>query len=93
MSLRLYAKGVRPGQNQQQLPGFLITFYNSERDMIPPHKSLGPWRGTFPWQTQSKVIDVPPQAREAIVRIGLFGAVGETGFDEVMLQRIDERTP
>ncbi|MDD4270203.1 MAG: protein-L-isoaspartate(D-aspartate) O-methyltransferase [Pirellulaceae bacterium] len=93
MSLRLYAKGVRPGQNQQQLPGFLITFYNSERDMIPPHKSLGPWRGTFPWQTQSKVIDVPPQAREAIVRIGLFGAVGETGFDEVMLQRVDERTP
>jgi len=43
----------------------------------------------LPLQSQSKIIDVPRQAREAIVRIGLSGAVGEISFDEVTLERVE----
>ena len=89
MSVRVAATDIRPGQAAHQLPGFGITFYDKDRDMIKAD-GVGPWRGSFPWQKQSKVIEVPPQTREAIVRIGLFGAVGEIFFDEVRLQRIDE---
>ena len=46
---------------------------------------LGPWVGTFNWETEKKRIDVPPHAREAIVRIGLLGAVGELSVDDVEL--------
>ena len=89
MSVRVTANNVRPGQALHQLPGFGIAFYDKDRDTIKTD-GVGPWRGTFPWQTQSKIIDVPPQAREAIVRIGLFGAVGEISFDEVTIERVDE---
>ena len=44
-------------------------------------RSIGPWRGTFDWQKETRRIEVPPKAREAIVRIGLFGATGEISFD------------
>jgi len=90
MSVRAKASDVRPGQNAMQLPAFAITFYDKDRDIIKT-TGVGPWRGSFPWQTQSKVIEVPPQAREAIVRIGLFGGTGEISFDEVSLRRVEEK--
>ena len=89
MSVRVAATDVRPGQAPHQLPGFGITFYDKDRDMIKSD-GVGPWRGSFPWQKQSKIIEVPPQTREAIVRIGLFGAVGQISVDEVKLQRIED---
>lgn len=89
MSARVSANGVRAGQAPHQLPGFGITFYDKDRDTIKTD-GVGPWHGTFSWQTQSKIIEVPPQTREAIVRIGLFGAVGEISYDEVTLERVDD---
>ena len=47
--------------------------------------TLGPWRGSFAWKKTSTRIRVPPQAREAILRIGLLGATGEVSVDEVSL--------
>lgn len=88
MSVRVSASNVRPGQSAQELPGFLITFYDKDRDTIKTD-GIGPWFGSFPWQTRSQVIDVPPQAREAIVRIGLLGAIGEISFDDVRLERVE----
>lgn len=88
LSARIAAEGVRPGQAANQLPLFAITFYDKDRGEIRTD-GIGPWRGTFPWQTQSKIVDVPRQAREAIVRIGLLGAVGEISFDEVTLERVE----
>ncbi len=89
LSTRVTATNLRPGQAPAQLPFFTITFYDKDREEVRTD-GLGPWRGTFSWQTQSKVIDVPRQAREAIVRIGLLGAVGELSFDEIALERVDE---
>jgi protein-L-isoaspartate(D-aspartate) O-methyltransferase len=32
---------------------------------------------------------VPPQTREAIIRIGLFGATGVADFEKVSIEKID----
>ncbi len=49
---------------------------------------IGPYSGTRPWKSHSRVLAVPPQAREAIVRIGLFGATGTADFDAVKIEPI-----
>lgn len=85
VSFRVRGREIRPGQNSRQLPVLAITFYDENRATIGLPRFLGPWRGTFPWQAEAKQIEVPGRAREAIVRIGLMGAVGEVSFDDVRL--------
>jgi protein-L-isoaspartate(D-aspartate) O-methyltransferase len=87
LSARVRGKDIAPGQSSQQLPGIVIGFYDENRAPVG-ESGLGPWRGTFAWQTESKRISVPPKAREAIVRIGLLGAVGEISLDAVELKAI-----
>ncbi len=52
-------KDIHAGQNEQQLPGVLVTFYDEKRAPIGGEAGLGPWRGTFDWQTETKRINVP----------------------------------
>ena len=85
LSAQVRGRDIRPGQIAQQLPGIVIGFYDENRATVG-EASLGPWRGTFDWQTESKRIAVPPKAREAILRIGLLGAVGEISFDAIELK-------
>jgi protein-L-isoaspartate(D-aspartate) O-methyltransferase len=87
LSSQVRAKDVRPGQNAQQLPGIVISFYDENRAGVG-EASLGPWRGTFDWQPESKRISVPQKAREAILRIGLLGGVGEISFDQIELKSV-----
>jgi protein-L-isoaspartate(D-aspartate) O-methyltransferase len=47
---------------------------------------LGPWRGTFAWQPEIARLEVPPLAREAIMHLGLLGAVGEISFDAIQIR-------
>jgi protein-L-isoaspartate(D-aspartate) O-methyltransferase len=92
LSMQVRGKDVRPGQNlpnASQLPGVVISFYDENRATVG-EKDVRPesWRGTFGWQTETKVIKVPPKAREAIIRIGLLGAVGELSFDAVAIKPV-----
>ncbi|MBN2293272.1 MAG: protein-L-isoaspartate(D-aspartate) O-methyltransferase [Pirellulales bacterium] len=87
ITMHVRARDVRPGQNIQQLPYLAIVFYDSNRNMLDQRK-IGPWRGSFPWQREDITIDVPGKAREAIMRIGLFGGVGEISFDNIELKGI-----
>jgi protein-L-isoaspartate(D-aspartate) O-methyltransferase len=87
LSATVRAKDVRSGQNQQQLPAVIINFYDENRTPIG-EEGLGPWHGTFAWQTETKRIKVPIKAREAGVRIGLLGAVGEISFDAVEVKAV-----
>jgi protein-L-isoaspartate(D-aspartate) O-methyltransferase len=84
LSALVRGKDLRPGQDVQQLPGIVISFYDENRATIG-EASLGPWRGSFAWRTETTRINVPPKAREAIMRVGLFGATGEIAFDEIEL--------
>jgi protein-L-isoaspartate(D-aspartate) O-methyltransferase len=87
VSVQVRGRDIRPGQNAQQLPGLVISFYDENRASLGEAR-LGPWRGTFDWQPESQRINVPPKAREAILRIGLLGAVGEISFDAIKLKAV-----
>ena len=87
ITMHIRARDVRPGQNIRQLPYLAIVFYGSNRNRVG-QRLIGPWRGSFPWQREDITIDVPPKAREAILRVGMFGAVGEMSFDNIELKGI-----
>jgi len=82
VSLRVQGKDIATGQDARQLPGLVITFYD-ERRAVVAEKGLGPWRGSFTWESETAKFQVPKQAREAILRVGLLGAVGELDVDDV----------
>jgi protein-L-isoaspartate(D-aspartate) O-methyltransferase len=87
LSASVRAHDVRPGQTAKQLPGVIIVFYDEHRAMLSD-VGLGPWRGSFDWQTETRTITVPPKAREAIVYAGLLGALGEISFDEIKVRAL-----
>jgi protein-L-isoaspartate(D-aspartate) O-methyltransferase len=82
VSLWVKVQNVRQGENNEQLPALVITFYDENRAEAG-YTFVGPWRDTFSWQKVVDKLHVPPKAREAIVRIGLGGGVGEASFDEI----------
>jgi len=87
LSAQVRGNDIRPGENAQQLPDIVISFFDENRAGLG-ETSLGPWRGTFAWRGESKLIAVPPKAREAILRIGLLGATGDISFDAIELRPV-----
>lgn len=87
VSVRVRAKDVRSGQTMRELPGVVVSFFDENRAHMG-EVALGPWRGTFDWETDTRRIPVPKRTREAIVRLGLLGAVGEISFDDLQLKAV-----
>jgi protein-L-isoaspartate(D-aspartate) O-methyltransferase len=87
LKLDFWIKGenIRPGQRADEWPRIVITYYDSRR-ATAGYDSIGPFMGTFDWQAQSGTLRVPLSAREAIIRIGLLGAVGEMSLDGLQLK-------
>jgi protein-L-isoaspartate(D-aspartate) O-methyltransferase len=80
---------VVPGRSRQELPWLAVTLYDGHRKELG-NWMIGPFQGDSPWRKVSKTIEVPPQAREGILRVGLFGAVGEISFDDVRFRVVGE---
>jgi protein-L-isoaspartate(D-aspartate) O-methyltransferase len=85
VSLHVRGDDIRPGQNASQLPALLVAFYDEIRNPVG-EGTVGPWRGTFAWQQKTAVIDVPPRAREAVIYIGMRGAVGKLSLDDIKIE-------
>ncbi len=85
VALWVQGRDIRPGPQPLQLAALVVIFYDENRATVG-EAVVGPWRGSFPWQEQTSLIDVPPRAREAIVRVGLLGAVGELCVDHIRLE-------
>ena len=62
-----------------------VQFYDENRATIGD-QTFGARRGSSDWKTEAKKIDVPVRAREAIIRIGLFGATGELSLDDLRMK-------
>ncbi len=77
-------QNVVAGHARDELPVLAVTFYDSQRRELG-NWLIGPFQGDSPWRQVTKTITVPPATREAILRIGLFGATGEIGFDHIQL--------
>jgi protein-L-isoaspartate(D-aspartate) O-methyltransferase len=88
VSLWVRGKDIRPGPDGQ-LPALVILFYDEKRE--PAGEAvLGPWRWSFDWKKEEARVNVPARAREAILRLGLFGAVGELSADDLRLQAAEK---
>jgi protein-L-isoaspartate(D-aspartate) O-methyltransferase len=85
ITLKIRAEDVRSGQSGKQLPVVGFTFYDENRATVG-EEIIGPWKGTFAWRTEKSRINVPPKAREMVVRIGLFGAIGKLWLDGFHLE-------
>ncbi len=86
VALAVRGRDIRPGQTPQELPVLSITFYDERRATLREEGVIGPWDGSFNWRTERKRIAVPVRAREAILRIGLLGAVGELSVADIELK-------
>jgi protein-L-isoaspartate(D-aspartate) O-methyltransferase len=84
VSLKVKGSNLRPGQNSQQVAVASFVFYDSGQNIIG-ERVVGPFTGTFPWQTEHAVLKVPSKASHAIFRIGLLGGVGEVSFDDIRM--------
>ena len=85
---RSRTEDVRKGPNPEAIPMIAISLYDELRRELGTFW-LGPFRGTRAWRTESRLIRIPPNTREAILRIGLFGATGRADFDEVTIEPLN----
>jgi protein-L-isoaspartate(D-aspartate) O-methyltransferase len=90
LSAWVKGKDVRPGRIEGEQAMVFIQFYDERRAPLT-HSFLGPWRGTFDWQREVEKVPVPPQAREAIVNVGLRGATGELSLDDVQVTAVKRK--
>ncbi|GIW93124.1 MAG: protein-L-isoaspartate O-methyltransferase [Pirellulaceae bacterium] len=68
----------------QEFATIAISFYDVNRRDLGV-QTLGPLTGTSPWRKVTGTFRVPAQAREALLRVGLFGAVGQMDIDDIRL--------
>ena len=86
LSARVRVESVRPS-SEDSAAAVTIAFYDEGRKTVG-NSWIGPWRGTTrDWRDYEKVIRVPASAREAILRVGLFGATGRASFDNVRIAK------
>ncbi len=78
------AQNVVMGQANDEWPAVTIQFYDAKRERLALNW-IGPFKGTTGWVEKEKEFDVPIQAKEAILSIGLFGAVGRVSFDNIRI--------
>jgi protein-L-isoaspartate(D-aspartate) O-methyltransferase len=78
--------GVVLGADVNAAPMVSISLYDDSRSELAVFW-LGPFGGNHGWKKQKTVFDVPDSSREAILRIGLFGATGTADFDVIRLSK------
>lgn len=76
------------GPHRNELPAVVLTFYDKNREEVGMHY-FGDMRANQDWRNYQRQIRVPIAAREAILRVGLFGATGTARFDNIILKKID----
>jgi protein-L-isoaspartate(D-aspartate) O-methyltransferase len=83
ISINVKGNNIRNGNGTEQA-AVVLQYYDADRRPLPI-EILGPWEGTFDWTRVSKTLSVPSKAREAILRVGLNGAVGRLSIDDIRL--------
>jgi len=86
-SITFACENIVVGPRRNDLPVAALSFYDAERKELSM-QLIGPFHGTRDWGTMSRNIRVPNSAKEAIVRIGLFGATGTAKFDNISVEAV-----
>ena len=85
LSASVATRGVKAKPRTRSWPALALTLYDENRAEVATIV-MGPFLGTHSWKRAAKTIRVPVSAREAIVRVGLFGATGEFCVDDVQIE-------
>ncbi len=88
LSASVACEDVAVGPYPTDLPLVALTFYDEDRKELNTFV-IGPFQATQTWKNLDLEIRVPIAAREAIVRIGLFGATGTVSYDNVIIRPIN----
>ena len=75
---------VSAGKSSDEVAMLAISFYDNERRDLGMGL-VGPIRGNHDWRKMSRTIRVPFEAREAILRVGLFGVTGTMHVDDIRI--------
>jgi protein-L-isoaspartate(D-aspartate) O-methyltransferase len=89
LSAMVKTANVEWGRALEERPQLAVTLYDENRKDLG-NFLVGPFHGTSDWSRTTKVIDVPKNAREGILRIGLFGAKGSVSFDDVQMKKVEK---
>ena len=79
-------ENVVKGNSEFDLPAATVSFYDENREYLSIY-TVGPFKNTEQQKTHFRSLRVPNAAREAIVRVGLFGATGTARFDNVQVKK------
>jgi protein-L-isoaspartate(D-aspartate) O-methyltransferase len=85
LSVHVRYRDLQPDPAVQRLPLLVVHFYDENRATISD-QMVGSLRGSSDWKIEAKKIAVPAGAREAIIRIGLFGGTGELSLDDLRIK-------
>ncbi|MEX0641624.1 MAG: protein-L-isoaspartate(D-aspartate) O-methyltransferase [Pirellulales bacterium] len=92
VSFQLKGQNLRPGPSRDHTALVGVTFFDERRAPLG-EQTIGTWYGTFDWQKQREILPVPPKAREASLRIGLFGGTGKMCIDAVEVKAAEAKRP
>jgi len=76
---------VKVGRDREKSPSVAIQWFDANRNRIG-YNYVGGFKGTRKWKLEEKVFQVPPETREAIVSIGMFGSEGTAWFDGIVFE-------
>jgi protein-L-isoaspartate(D-aspartate) O-methyltransferase len=82
-------KDIVADLKKEECPFIAVTLYDANRKEIG-HQLLGPFTTDTPWHEVKKTLTIPENAREGILRIGLFGATGTASFDKLQFRKVDK---
>jgi len=76
---------VKVGREREKSPSIAIQWFDSNRNRIG-YNYVGGFKGSRKWKLEERIFQVPPETREAIVSIGMFGAEGTAWFDGIIFE-------
>jgi protein-L-isoaspartate(D-aspartate) O-methyltransferase len=83
ISAKIRGKNISPGPDQRnEQAAISVLFLDSTFNQLNTFH-MGPYHGTFHWTTVTGTTTVPETAQVAVIRIGLNGATGILGVDDV----------
>lgn len=78
-------ENVKVGRDKEKSPSVAIQYFDANRNRIG-YNYVGGFKGSRNWRLEERIFNVPPETREAIVSIGLFGAEGMARFDSIVFE-------
>jgi len=87
IDLWVRGENLKRGPSKYEVPAISLHLFDEQRKMLSASANHA-WEGTFSWKADHVDVKIPPNAREAILYIGVNGGVGTLDVDGVTLKGI-----